>query len=87
MKIALVTGCKTLWRAEGLDEEGFGLKTGEIQVRLVPRFYRPTEVYTLARDASRTKKALSWQPKTSLKELYPMMMEAAFRRNRDELCF
>ncbi|OHA94155.1 MAG: GDP-mannose 4,6-dehydratase [Candidatus Zambryskibacteria bacterium RIFCSPHIGHO2_12_FULL_38_34] len=40
------------------------------------RYYRPTEVNHLVADISKAKKVLGWKPKTSLKELIKIMLEA-----------
>ncbi|PKN05850.1 MAG: GDP-mannose 4,6-dehydratase, partial [Deltaproteobacteria bacterium HGW-Deltaproteobacteria-7] len=43
-------------------------------VAVDPRYFRPTEVDVLLGDASKAKKALNWQPKTSFDELVDMMI-------------
>jgi len=41
-----------------------------------PRYYRPTEVDILQGDASKAKRVLGWEPKTTFVELIQLMMEA-----------
>lgn len=41
-----------------------------------PRYYRPAEVDLLLGDASKAKRQLGWQPKTSFKELVHLMVDA-----------
>jgi GDPmannose 4,6-dehydratase len=41
-----------------------------------PRYYRPTEVDILQGDASKAKRVLGWEPKTTFVELVQLMMEA-----------
>jgi len=41
-----------------------------------PKYFRPTEVDLLIGDASKAKKQLGWEPKTSLRELVQLMIDA-----------
>ena len=52
------------------------LKTGQIIVRVDPRYFRPTEVETLLGDASRARERLGWSPRTSLAQLVDEMVKA-----------
>jgi GDPmannose 4,6-dehydratase len=45
-------------------------------VRIDPRYYRPAEVDLLIGDASKAKKILGWQPKTTFAELVRIMVKA-----------
>jgi len=45
-------------------------------VKIDPRYFRPAEVDLLIGDASKAKRLLGWQPKTSFKELVKIMVEA-----------
>ncbi len=45
-------------------------------VGIDPKYYRPAEVDTLQGDASKAKRVLGWEPKTSFKELVEMMVDA-----------
>jgi GDPmannose 4,6-dehydratase len=45
-------------------------------VEFDPRYLRPAEVDTLIGDASKAKKKLGWEPKTSFKELVKIMVDA-----------
>jgi GDPmannose 4,6-dehydratase len=72
-----------------LDFNGFGKEeiavntaTGETVVRVNPRFYRPAEVELLIGDATKAKDILGWQPKTTLKELCKLMLDADLERNK-----
>ncbi len=51
------------------------MKTGQVIVRVDPRYFRPTEVNTLLGDASRAKEKLGWSARTTLKELVQEMVE------------
>jgi GDPmannose 4,6-dehydratase len=45
-------------------------------VKIDPRYYRPAEVDLLIGDASKAKKILGWQPKTTFSELVRIMVQA-----------
>lgn len=45
-------------------------------VEIDPQYYRPAEVDLLIGDASKAKKQLGWEPKTSFKELVQLMVDA-----------
>ena len=45
-------------------------------VKIDPRYYRPAEVDLLIGDASKAKKILGWQPKTTFAELVKIMVKA-----------
>lgn len=51
-------------------------KTGKVIVAVDPHYYRPAEVDFLLGDASKAKKELGWEPKTSLEELAYLMLDA-----------
>ena len=59
-------------------EEAFGYVelNWEDHVRINPRYYRPVEVDLLLGDASKAKKKLNWQPKTTFKDLVKIMVDA-----------
>jgi GDPmannose 4,6-dehydratase len=41
-----------------------------------PRYFRPAEVDLLLGDASRARRVLGWEPRTTFRELARMMTEA-----------
>jgi len=61
------------WQGEGLDEVGIDKATGKTVIRVNPKYFRPSEVETLLGDASKAKKKLGWEPKTSFKQLVEEM--------------
>lgn len=69
------------WNGSGKAERGLDASNGRELVRINPRFYRPAEVEMLVGDASKARKKLGWQAKTSLEELCRMMVEADLARN------
>jgi GDPmannose 4,6-dehydratase len=45
-------------------------------VEIDPWYYRPSEVDLLVGDASKAKKVLEWEPKTTFKDLVSLMVDA-----------
>ncbi len=63
------------WIGKGINEKGVNTKTGEVLVKIDPRYFRPSEVELLWGDASRAKEKLGWENKTNLEELVKIMVE------------
>jgi GDPmannose 4,6-dehydratase len=57
------------WQGEGLHETGLRADTGEVVVRIDPRYFRPAEVETLLGDPTKAREKLGWTPTTTLEEL------------------
>ena len=53
--------------------------TGEIVIRIDPRYYRPTEVQELLGDATKAKEMLNWEPKTTLEQLVSEMVDSELK--------
>ncbi|MDB2431903.1 GDP-mannose 4,6-dehydratase [Alphaproteobacteria bacterium] len=70
-------GRDILWEGAGLDEVGKDTKSGDILVKIDPRYFRPTEVDCLIGDPSKAKKKLGWEAKIGLEELVAEMVAAA----------
>ena len=64
---------KIQWEGKGLEEIG-KRNTGEVVVRIDPRYFRPTEVETLLGDPSKAMTKLGWAPTTTLEELVAEMV-------------
>ncbi len=64
------------WRGSGVDEVGVSVEDGRVLIAVDPRYFRPAEVDLLLGDASKAKRLLGWEPKTSFKELVAMMVKA-----------
>ncbi len=78
-----------VWEGAGLDEVGRDPRTGRVLVSIDPRYFRPTEVDHLCGDASKAKRELGWEPRTSFEDMVAEMVtddlevvarEAAVRR-------
>jgi GDPmannose 4,6-dehydratase len=68
------------WQGEGIEEQGINKETGEIIVKIDPKYYRPSEVDFLLGKAAKAEKILKWKPKTSFKELVKIMIEADYEK-------
>jgi GDPmannose 4,6-dehydratase len=69
--------CKVAFECVGLDYQDF--------IRADPRFLRPAEVDVLKGNSLKAERKLGWRPKTPLRELISMMVDADLRRLRGEL--
>jgi len=68
-------GIELEWKGKGVDERGIDKKTGKVVVEIDPKYFRPTEVNSLEGDASKAKKDLGWEVKTSFEETVKEMIE------------
>ncbi|KAA5805062.1 GDP-mannose 4,6-dehydratase [Alkalicaulis satelles] len=68
------TGRTLEWTGAGVDETGRDAKTGEVLVRIDPRYYRPTEVDLLIGDPSKAEEKLGWRHTTAFPELVREMV-------------
>ncbi len=68
-------GKAIIWEKSGLEEIGKRSDTGEVVVKIDPRYFRPTEVEQLLGDATKARKKLDWKPSISLEELIAEMIE------------
>ena len=64
-----------IWEGEGLNEVGRRADTGEIVVKIDPRYFRATEVNELLGDSSKAKTKLGWETKISLETLVSEMIK------------
>lgn len=62
------------WRGQGVEETGVCARTGEVRVRVDPRYFRPTEVDLLIGDPSKAYAKLGWKHETSWRELCAEMV-------------
>ena len=73
-----------IWEGKGLDEVGKRADTGEIIIRIDPRYFRPTEVDELLGDSTKARKKLNWEPKISIKELIAEMIQEDSKESKKE---
>lgn len=69
-------GVEIDWEGEGVEEIGKDKKTGEVRIRVNPKYYRPTEVEFLLGDCTKAKTNLGWEPRYDFDTLVKEMMEA-----------
>jgi GDPmannose 4,6-dehydratase len=69
-------GMNIRWRGSGIDEEGIDTYTGNVVVKIDPRYFRPTEVETLLGDATKARTRLGWTPEIGFNELVKEMVAA-----------
>jgi GDPmannose 4,6-dehydratase len=77
-------GMRIEWSGKGVDEIGTDAVSGNVVVRVDPRYFRPTEVDTLLGDSTKARTKLGWKPEYSfddlVKEMVALDLEQA-RRN------
>ncbi|MEI7824556.1 MAG: GDP-mannose 4,6-dehydratase [Chlorobiaceae bacterium] len=82
-KAAAKLGITIRWQGEGREEVGIidslttryaPLSTGDVIVKIDPRYFRPTEVETLLGDPTKAKADLGWVPEITLDEMIEEMV-------------
>ncbi|WP_020592375.1 GDP-mannose 4,6-dehydratase [Kiloniella laminariae] len=68
------TGHIIEWQGKGIDELGINAATGEVLIRIDPRYFRPTEVGFLMGDAAKAREVLGWKHTTSFTQLVKEMV-------------
>jgi GDPmannose 4,6-dehydratase len=68
-------GLPLTWEGSGVDEKGRD-PDGRVRVAVDPVYFRPAEVDLLLGDATKAKRELGWEAKTSLDELVRIMVDA-----------
>jgi GDPmannose 4,6-dehydratase len=69
------------WSGTNEEEKGVDVRSGKTLISVNPKFYRPAEVDLLIGDASKARRLLGWEAKTTLEELCAMMVNEDMRRN------
>lgn len=69
-------GIQVAWEGAGLAERGRDAKTGHTLVEVDPRYFRPTEVDLLLGDASKARRELGWEARTSFANLISEMVRS-----------
>ncbi len=77
VELAFKAGGRTVeWSGSGIDERGLDAKTGEVLVKIDPRYFRPTEVDLLLGDPSKAKNVLGWEHTTNFEQLVQEMFDS-----------
>jgi GDPmannose 4,6-dehydratase len=64
------------WSGAGVDEVGIDAKSGQVLVRIDPRYFRPTEVDLLLGDPTKARTVLGWTHTTPFRALVSEMVHA-----------
>jgi GDPmannose 4,6-dehydratase len=67
---------KIVWSGTNENEIGTDEKTGNVVVKVDPKFYRPTEVELLIGNPAKAEKLLGWKPTVTFEKLIEIMVEA-----------
>ena len=63
------------WHKEGMNEVGYSRRLARDIITVNEKYFRPAEVERLLGDATKAKKVLGWEPKTSFVQLVKEMCE------------
>ena len=77
-------GRSIVWKGDGLNEEGIDSESGDIVVKIDPRYYRPTEVDDLLGDPTKAKKELNWQHTITFKDMVSEMVQEDIKLSKNE---
>jgi GDPmannose 4,6-dehydratase len=78
---ALAAGYDLQWRGAAAEETATDRQTGRTLVRISPQYYRATEIESRMGNPAKAASKLGWIPRTTIRELCKMMVEADLRRN------
>ncbi|XP_068967303.1 GDP-mannose 4,6 dehydratase isoform X2 [Bombus flavifrons] len=65
----LYVGRTIKWEGEGVNEIGQDAQTGQVLVKVNPKYFRPTEVDVLLGDANKAKEKIGWKPTVTFEVL------------------
>lgn len=81
-----LAGFSIKWEGQGVDEVGIDEQSGDVLVKIDPRYYRPTEVDFLLGDPSKARQKLGWNTKVSFDQLVETMVSEDLKEaQRDHL--
>jgi GDPmannose 4,6-dehydratase len=80
-------GIEIEWKGSDINEVGIDKATGQVIVKIDPRYFRPSEVDFLLGNPEKAKKLLNWKPRTPFRELVRMMVEADYQIALKEATF
>ena len=64
------------WEGEGVNEKGLDAQTGQVLVKVNPKYFRPTDVDVLLGDATKAKEKIGWKPTVTFECLVKDMMDS-----------
>lgn len=68
------------WEGTGLEEVGVDTNSGNVVIRVDPKYFRPAEVETLLGDSTKARTVLGWKPKYDFNGLVKEMCEYELQR-------
>lgn len=71
-------GINIKWEGEGVNEVGINEESGEIIIKVNPKYFRPTEVDLLLGDPSKAREKLGWTATTKFEDLVKMMVRSDY---------
>ena len=66
------------WSGSEENEQAFDRRSGNVAIKVNPKFYRPAEVELLLGDATKARSKLGWQQKVGIRELASMMAKSDY---------
>ena len=77
------------WEGQDLNQVGINSDTGEIIIKIDPKFFRPTEVDSLLGDPTKAREILGWEAKTKFSDLAKMMVRSDYEllKSRKEILY
>lgn len=78
------TGRMIDWRGKGVGETGIDAGSGQVLVRVDPRYFRPTEVECLVGDPSKANSELGWKATTRFEDMVAEMVDSDLVAVREE---
>ena len=72
------------WEGNGVDEIGRDIATGEVRVKIDPRYFRPTEVDLLIGDPTKAREKLGWQTEYDLDGMIEEMVHSDLTEARKQ---
>lgn len=80
-------GIEIEWEGQAENEIGKDKATGEIIIKVNPKFYRPAEVDLLLGSPVKAKSKLDWNLEVSFRELVERMMKSDLEKVSNEIAF
>ncbi|MCP6726795.1 MAG: GDP-mannose 4,6-dehydratase [Patescibacteria group bacterium] len=73
------------WQGKGIDEQAIDRNTGNVVIKVDPRYFRSAEVESLQGDASKAREKLGWQNKTTFQEMIKEMVRHDLEEAKKEV--